>query len=374
MKESFWYNFDWPLLTAAVLLSLFGLVSIFSTTQSAFGWETLDRRLVSQSVYLAGSVIACLVVARCEYRRLRGYIYPLFILALLVLVGVLIFGEVHNGSRAWFNLGIISLQPAEFVKPVFILALAAFLGKKRHHNIISILKAGPLLVPIVILIMLQPDFGTATVFFAIWIFVMLGLKLRGKQKLTLVLLGLILTAVAVTVALILLPDNHFQKQRLLVYPEHLFLSGERHLGIGYQVDQSLIAIGGGGVLGRGLGRGTQSQLGFIPAAQTDFIFAAIAEEIGFVGTAALLLLFIFILVRIIHIATGTQDEFGRIIVFGVFGMIFFHVIQGFGMALGLLPVTGIPLVFVSYGGSSLLTTYISLGLTESVKIRYKKTL
>ncbi|OGC82024.1 MAG: hypothetical protein A2788_01210 [Candidatus Abawacabacteria bacterium RIFCSPHIGHO2_01_FULL_46_8] len=373
MKESIWYRFDWWLLAAAVLLSGMGLISIFSTTQSAF-WTLLDRRFLGQLIYLFFGVIACLIVANYEYRKLRAYIYPLFLLSLLVLVGVALFGSVHNGSRAWFDLGVLSIQPAEFAKPIFILTLATFLGRRRHHSVASILQAGLFLVPLIGLIMLQPDFGTATVFLAIWIFVMLGVKLPGRQKLLLVILGLLLTVLAVSAAIILLPDGHFQKQRLLVYPEQLLLEGKRHLDIGYQVDQSLIAIGSGGFWGKGIGAGSQSQLGFIPAAQTDFIFAALAEEMGFIGIAIFLLLFIFLLIRILHIASGAQDEFGRIIVFGVFGLIFFHAIQAIGMTLGLVPVTGIPLVLVSYGGSSLLTTYISLGLTESVKIRYKKAL
>ena len=363
-------NFDWLLLAAAVLLSLFGLISIISTT--APGDTFFSTLSVSQIAFISLGLVACFWISYIEYRSLQSFAFFLFILSLLLLVAVLIFGEVHNGTKAWFNLGFFNLQPSEIGKLALILILAFYFSKRSIHSLRQVFTSLLFLLPAVALVLLEPDFGTALAYVMIWFIMILSLNLKSKDLTIMLVSGLSLVIVMLLAMFWLLPQDHFQYQRLQVYPDHLFLTDTYHTDTGYQVDQSLIAFGSGKLFGKGIGQGTQNHLGFLPEAPTDFIFSSIGEELGFLGILIVLVLVATLLYRTLRVAHLAQDKFGRFTAVGIFGLYFYHLTENIGMNIGLLPVTGVPMTFVSYGGSHLLTAYVCLGLLQSILLRYKK--
>ena len=219
---------------------------------------------------------------------------------------------------------------------------------------------------------MQPDLGTALSYLTVWLIVVLALSLPMKQLITFLIVALTAGIISLFVLLRVLGQDSYQFQRLEVFPDHLFLKSLHHRDIGYQVDQAIIAIGSGQAFGSGVGQGWQARLNYLPVKESDFIFANIAESMGFLGALLLILLFILFIFRTIRVATVAQDAFGKLVATGLLGMYLFHMIENIGMNLGILPVTGVPLSFVSYGGSHLLTSYIGLGLLESIIMRHKK--
>lgn len=364
-----WREFDWWLFYSAIILSLFGLVVLVAgDTQQSL----VNSIAFRQAIFLLFSIGLSVYISTTEYRTLRRPAYILYVLALIILASVLIFGVVRNGTRGWFDLGFMQLQPSELVKIPFIFALARFWSKKSIHTLRDVFFSLILLIPAIFLILLQPDLGTVLSFVTIWLTVVLALNLRLRQIIYFLVVGIIIATSSLFVLLKVVGQDSYQFQRIAVFPDHLFLQSLRHRDIGYQVDQAIIAIGSGKALGAGVGRGWQAQLNYLPVKESDFIFANIAESLGFLGASMLILLFVLFLLRTVRAARVAQDAFGKLLATGFLGMFFFHMVENIGMNMGLLPVTGVPLSFVSYGGSHLLTSYISLGLLQSIIMRHKK--
>lgn len=297
-----------------------------------------------------------------DYRFFRKNAKFLYIAAVLILVAVLVFGQTVRGTTGWFQVGPFSIQPVEFVKILVILVLAKYFSDKAQYiKRLSFVFMSVLGVLVLMgIVLLQPDFGSAMMLFAIWGgFVLIS----GMKKSHIALLVMLfLAGIAVMWFFIFQP---YQKQRVLVFLDPSL----DPLGVGYNITQATIAIGSGQLFGKGLGFGSQSQLKFLPESQTDFIFAVIAEELGLTGVAMLLFLYGFLYARLIYAAKLTRDNFGAFIIMGVAFLFFAQVFVNIGMNLGLLPVTGLTLPFISYGGSSLLTNFMLIGLVESIVIR-----
>jgi rod shape determining protein RodA len=318
--------------------------------------------LATLSPYLLVGALAVVYLVDCLTLRFTDTLRnPLYVLMLGLLAIVFVVGQIAGGAKSWLGAGAV--QPSELAKIMVIIVLAKFLedreeGAPRFSTIITslILVAVPM-----VLIYLQPDLGTALSLGAIWLAMiwMAGIPLRY--------LFLLLAGGVAALPLIWMNLEEYMQQRLL-----LFVNPNSDPDSYFNVHQALVSIGSGGWTGKGLTHGTQSQLHFLRVRHTDFIFAVTAEELGFLGAAAMLALILFLLWRMVRIAGRARDTFGRLLVAGVAGLILFQSVINIGMNLGLMPVTGIPLPFVSYGGSSLLTLMVGVGLVESVAMRHKK--
>ncbi|MDP2873740.1 MAG: rod shape-determining protein RodA [bacterium] len=341
--------FDWPLLVSASLLLFLGLTVLFSTNPEA---------AKSQLLFAAIGMVAFLLVSSVDYHFWRYSAWHWYFLTMILLVLVLVLGRVARGSARWLTIGQRGIQPSELAKISLILILSRFfyplstrwLSLKKI--ILSIILAGPL----VFLVFAQPDLGTTLIILGIWVFLAIYAGVKPSYLLMILLLGGLASYPAWRVL------QPYQKERVA-----MFLNPYMDpLGAGYHILQSKIAIGSGGFWGRGFGRGTQSHLLFLPEYYTDFVFASFAEEWGFLGSLVMIGLFVVLMLRILQIAKRCEDNFGEMLCVGVFAMLMLQVLINMGMNLGLMPVTGITLPLVSYGGSSLITVMISLGLVQAV--------
>jgi rod shape determining protein RodA len=273
----------------------------------------------------------------------------------------LIFGSEVNGSKSWIHVGGLTFQPSEFTKIVVLLAVIRLISDSREEYLTHrrLMNVGVVCLIPILLIILQRDLGTAIMFVPVVGGILLAAGVRRRLLIGVLVVGLVSTP------LVWFGLKDYQRQRVLVTLD----PGRDPLGIGYQTRQAQIAIGSGGLVGRGIGEGRQSQLGFVPESHTDFIFALLAEETGFLGAASILLLYFLLLSRLITIGVEAKDRAGMLIIAGVVAFIFSHVLINVGMALGIVPPIGIPLPFLSYGGSSTLTTFAAIGLALSVSLR-----
>jgi rod shape determining protein RodA len=349
-----------PLL--AVMVALIGVVMVYSATRGpATEIRPAETFHLLRQARLAGlGVLAMVAAGWFGHRRLHRFV-PLVYLGMLGLFGaVLLVGTEVKGARAWLQFGGVRFQPSEFGKVVLILALAAWLARGDEPSAPRVVVAVLLAATPVGLIILQPDLGTVLVYGAIAAGMALVAGVKGRH---LFILGLLLMTGLVGV---LQSDvlEEYQVRRLLV-----FVDDEPDTRASYNLEQAQVAIGNGGLTGRGLFQGTQNNSALVPEQQTDFIFTVVAEETGFVGGAALLGLVGLLLLRIWRIGQMADDRFGLLISAGVFSMLLFQVFQSVGMATGIMPITGIPFPLVSYGGSSLLTTFVSIGFVQSVHMR-----
>lgn len=341
------------LIGLTLALTLFGVLMIYSATRSV----SLAAR---QAAWLCMSLVAFAVLVRVNYAelmRINRYIY-LSVIVLLVAVLVPGIGKVVNGARSWIPLGPLgSCQPSEFAKIGIIVTLATLLRNSdlygRHEVLPALVHVG---IP-VLLILLQPDFGTGMVFIVI-LFAMLFVAGTDIKW----LIGMIAIGTASIPLLVKYGLREYQRRRLLVFLNPY----SDPLGAGWNIIQSLVSVGSGRLFGKGLFGSTQGRLGFLPERHNDFIFALVAEELGFVGSFLLLATYALILLLGIRVAFSAKDFFGRCVAAGVVSMYFAHVVINVGMTLGLMPVTGIPLPFVSSGGSSLLTNWVGLALLVNV--------
>jgi rod shape determining protein RodA len=358
-----WRHVDLLLLGSVALVALVGSLMVFSSTRGTSTEPANTAVLERHLVFIAAGITVMALTAMADYRRFRDWA-PIFygIVCLLLAAVISPLGREVGGAQAWFALGPMQLQPSEFSKIAVIVALAA-LGAQFGSDIdlrrLAVLLAVPA-IPLV-LIMLQPDLGTAMVFVAITMGVLLVAGLRGKYIAGLTLLGL--TGIVAILSSGFLED--YQTDRLTVFLQPEMALREE----AYNLNQSKIAIGSGGVLGKGLFNGTQTQLDIVPEQHTDFIFTAVGEELGFIGAATLLVLFAIIGWRIWRIAQLSRDQFGVLLCVGVLSMLAFQIFQNAGMTMGIMPITGIPLPFVSYGGSSTIALFAGLGLVQNVHMR-----
>jgi rod shape determining protein RodA len=345
--------FDYVLLTTVALLYALGVVLVASA-----GGPGYFRR---QLVFALAAILLAVVVSTIDYRRLRDRAYLLWGLVVLSLGGLLLFGAERAGAKSWFDVGPVGIQPSELAKVVVILAIARYLaeGDPRPFGMRGLYMPGILAFIPFVLTALQPDLGTASTFIPI----VLGIAwVAGLRVGTAVRLSLFGAALA-PLGYFMLED--YQRARLFT-----FINPDADpLGAGYQIVQSKIAVGSGGLVGKGLFSGSQSQLEFLPAQHTDLIFAVLGEEAGFLGVTAALGLYLLLLLRILQIGRQARDRLGAFICAGVASLLLYHLMVNVGMVIGFAPITGIPLPLLSYGGSSALTTGLAIGLVLSVRTR-----
>jgi rod shape determining protein RodA len=353
-------NFDWVLFGATFLLICFGLAALYSI---AISFDSPDFLNFKKQIGFALVGLAILfLVSFFDYRFWRDYSYLIYIAVTITLVAVLFFGKTIRGTTGWFSLLGLNFQPVELAKIGLIIFLAWFLSQrtgiiKDFKSFLLTAAGGSLFF---ILVVLQPDFGSAIILFLVWLMMVVFAGATKKQLLFLVIALLII----VTVAWFFLFQN-YQRDRILTF----FNPQTDPYGRGYHVRQAIIAVGAGGLFGRGLGFGSQSQLKFVPASETDFIFAVIAEELGFLGVGLILFFWGLIFYRLIKAIRLMKDDFCSLFILGVSALFFTQIIINIGMNIGIVPVTGISLPFLSYGGSFLVTGLALVGIVESMIIR-----
>ncbi|MBW2185755.1 MAG: rod shape-determining protein RodA [Deltaproteobacteria bacterium] len=353
-------SFDWVLLALVLLAAAIGIANLYSSTSS---WNLNGLPIyMKQTYWLAIGFSIAITLTVLSYRHLEHMATITYIGCVSLLASVLIFGKTSMGATRWIDLGVFNLQPSEVMKVVIIIALAAYFSQHEStagYRLSELIAPGLLLSVPVILTMKQPDLGTAMLLLFIGTTMAL---FAGIRRYALTILGL-LASCAMTGGWFLL--HGYQKDRI-----RTFLDPERDpLGTGYHIIQSKIAVGSGGLWGKGFMQGTQSQLSFLPERHTDFAFSVFAEEWGLFGCILLLALYLAIVLRGINIARKADSSFGMYLAIGITAMIFWHIIVNLGMVIGLLPVVGVPLPLFSYGGTSMVTTMIGCGLLLNISMR-----
>jgi len=358
LKKKSFKKMDFILIITVLLLCIYGIIMIRSATLSFNSTRNVKVQIVSTILGFIGILILVLM----DYQLIGKLYIPIYVISVLMLIAVIIFGtgEESWGARSWLDLGFFSFQPSEISKVGIIIFLAKLIDNKKNqiNEPFTLLKILTLAGIPILLILMQPDLGTAIVFvffIAVMLFVA-GLDLRY--------FGYACLAGIISLPIIWLNLEDYQKNRIIS-----FINPETDLSnSGYQAMQSKIAIGSGKVFGRGLFQGVQTQYNYIPEKQTDFIFAVVGEELGFIGGVALILLYFILLYRLIKIAKNCQDTFGSMMIIGFTAMFFVHIWENIGMTIGLMPITGIPLPFMSYGGTFQLINLLCIGIALSVSV------
>ncbi len=355
-------NFDWMLFSAAALLVCFGLAEIYSIALSN---ESLGMANFSKQLLFAGiGVVLIFLVAMIDFYSMRSFGAYFYIFGVLLLVLVLFFGKTVRGTTGWFEFFGFSLQPVEFIKVILIIYLARYFSgvsiklNPLRHLIFSGLGAGIF----VFLVLMQPDFGSGLLLFFLWAGMVV---VTGFDKKYFFMIAAVLLITFLSGWLFFFKD--YQRERIMTF---LNPSADA-LAEGYNVNQAMIAIGSGGLIGQGIGFGSQSQLKFLPESQNDFIFAVIAEELGFLGVSLLVLFFGTIFFRLIKAARGLNNDFGAFVLLGTAILLFIEMFINISMNLGIMPVVGISLPFVSSGGSALLASMLLVGICQSIIIGSK---
>ncbi|MFA7245141.1 MAG: rod shape-determining protein RodA [Candidatus Magasanikbacteria bacterium] len=351
-----WRKFDWILFFSALILSLIGLATIYSVDLSRGDLLTYTSK---QFISLGIAIFLFFIASSLHSSFYQSSAKLFYIFALILLVSVLFLGINIRGTTGWFRFLGFSFQPAEFAKLALVILLSWRIERqaRRFDKWQFVLVMFSLTAFLAFLILLQPDLGSASILFAVWfgLIVLVGTKKRY-------IFGIIALAVLVVVAGWLFIFQDYQKERILT-----FIDPSRDpLGSGYNVTQSIIAVGSGQFMGRGLGFGSQSQLHFLPEAQTDFIISVIGEELGFLGFFIVLSLYFLVIWRLVVIANKATDDFSAYLPLGVSLVFLAHIIVNIGAAVGLLPVTGVTLPFLSYGGSSLIINFLLIAMAESI--------
>jgi rod shape determining protein RodA len=375
MRESRWQQFDVVILVCAAALVCYGVAMIHSATCApCTGLFPPSGWAVRQGVSAAIGFVLLATVSLVDYRFYKAYAYQILALALLLLVVVLVIGrggaDNDYGARRWIYLGLFDLQPSEVGKLAVLIALARILSDKPDGPLsFKRLVASLVIVAVpVVLVFLEPDLGTSLAFVVIWVVLTLVAGIRGRHLL------LLATVAVASMPLLWLALRGYMRDRLVTFVGTLFDLEHAAFDEGYNVLQARISIGSGGLFGRGYLEGTQTQLDYLRIKQSDFIFSALAEELGFIGAMVLFALFVVLLFRITRAADRSRDDFGRLLALGIAGMLLFQAVANLGANLTLLPVTGIPLPFISYGRTSLLTNLAALGIVQSVllyRLRYR---
>ncbi len=344
---------------AVLLLLGVGLVTLYSVSSfdGAAGLNYFQKQLTSIGVGL----LLLLFFSFLDYRVLNAYSTKLYFVIIGSLALLLVWGTTIRGTTGWIGFGPFHIQPVEMTKLIMIIFLASFLSKKKTYLSVAVRTVASIvlvLIP-VLLILKQPDFGSAAVIMGIWIGMLFASGLNKQVIFSLMFVGVI----GATTGWFVLKD--YQKERLVN-----FVNPERDpKGTGYNVIQSIVAVGSGGIWGKGLGHGSQSQLNFLPEKHTDFIFAVFSEELGLFGSGVILGLFGLLIYRIKEAARLARDNFGYLIAIGVIMMLFLQVLVNVGMNIGVAPVAGVPLPLLSYGGSSIISVLASIGIIQSIYLR-----
>jgi rod shape determining protein RodA len=374
-----WRHFDIWLLAAVVMLTIAGVAMIRSAIA---GNEELANHDQRQAIFAMVGLVVVILFAAIDYRIWSALARPLLIGIVALLAFIKIAGVVGFGSQRWFQVGVVNIQPSELSKIVMIIVLASFFSKRQIQlgSLKLILQSVALVGLPAFLVLIQPDLSTSIVLIVLWFALIWAAGLPLKY---IAIFILILTVIVGSVAPLLVNYftvdyiqgndfyfiRHYQMERIANF---LFPNPEESFGATYNVEQALISIGSGGLVGQGYGHGTQVQLRFLKVRHTDFIFSALAEEFGFIGALAFIIVLTLVIHRCLRAAHIARDQFGALICYGVAFLIFFQGAFNIGMNLNIFPVSGIPLPFFSYGGSSLVTSLIGIGLVESVILRHKQ--
>jgi len=339
-------HFDWTLMGLVLVLASIGILNLYSITAH---WEISGTPLM-------------ITIAFIEYRYYSDFAYIVYTVSIFFLLAVFAYGIITSGAQRWIRIGFISFQPSEFVKISFILALAKFFHRPPGREGYSLKRLTfPFLLLMIptMLILKQPDLGTAIILVLVFFSILLFVKIRWSSLLAIVIVG------ASILPLVWRFLKEYQKRRIITF----FNPDLDPLGAGYHLIQSKIAVGSGGIMGKGFMKGTQCKLGFLPEQQTDFIFSVLGEEWGLIGSLLVVLLYFSLIIWGLRIAVQAKDRFGAVISFGVVAILFWHIFINIAMVLGLMPVVGIPLPLLSYGGSFLISTLIGIGLLLNVSMR-----
>lgn len=356
LKENF-YRMDKMVLLCTYLLVTISTIFVYSATR--------DPKFVIQNlVWIAVGTFLIILLSLFDYRRLdfKPHIKKMYGVCVVILLLVRFAGKKTLGAQRWLKIGPFQLQPSEFVKIAIVIIIAWWIVnryQKGINNLADIVGAILPVGPLILLILLQPDLGTTLITVTSFVFMIF---LYGANMKPIWIIGFVILLSVYPVYKYVLKD--YQRTRV-----ENFLNPEKDLrGSGWHVTQSKISVGAGGITGKGVLQGSQSRLEFLPEAQTDFIFSVISEEMGFVGSTMVLLLYFLLIFNLMRITRFISNQFGKLIISGICGIFFMHVIVNVGMTIGLVPVTGKPLLFMSYGGSSFLSSFIMIGLAQSIRI------
>mgnify|MGYP001599866712 CR=1 FL=1 len=345
MKKAL-FDIDWGLMAPVIVLVTLSLTTLFSIDFSLFK---------NQLLYFIIGIFAFLFFSQTNYKTVKLYSVPIYIISIVLLLIVLVIGIESRGAVRWLELFGFRIQFSEILKPFLAISFSSYLSSKNNYSLKTIFLATCFLIPIVVLVFLQPDLGNALIYFMVVVltFIIFGFPLR-----------FFFTGAILVFALfpLLWKFMHtYQQNRILT-----FLNPNDPLGLSYNAIQSVIAVGSGMLFGRGLGLGTQSGLRFLPERNTDFIFATLSEELGIIGATLVIIAFAFLLYRIFIIFLNQEDLFCKLFAIAAFSLIFFQFFVNIGMNIGILPIVGITLPFLSYGGSSLLSNFILLGILSAM--------
>lgn len=353
---------DFSILIIVLILFSIGILGIYS---AGYNSEINSGEYIKQIIYFAALIIPMIIVWKIDYKNFSIFAYILYGISVIALIAVL-FTESLYGATSWFDFGVFSYQPSEFMKLAYIICLAKLLSEYDNISVVNkkvkfkyIYIAVLFVIPFG-LILLQPDFGTAIVYFVITAFMLFVNNIKYKY----IIFAVILAVILVPIVYLFFFDT-YQQERIDVFLDPTL----DPLGSGYNAIQAEIAVGSGMLLGTGFLEGTQTQLGYLPVKSSDFIFGVLSEEFGFLMSTLIVILFLILIIRLIKVAINTNDKFAKYIVIGITAMIFFHFVQNIGMCLGLLPITGVPLPFVSYGGSNLMTNLIAIAIVLNISAR-----
>ena len=373
METRRWREYNWPMLVCVLVLLVIGVLAVYSATLTAVALNgaPLSTLFPRQLVYIGVGLAAMFLVTLLDYSLLSSLARPIYLAVIALLAAVLVVGQINEGAQSWIAIGQRTFQPADLAKLALILALAAYWQQFDTRRGSWPVQLGGLAITAVplLLVLVQPDLGTAMVIAMIWLVMAWGAGIRLGQLLALALLTLPVAYLAWRSDALL---DDYQKRRLLTFFYLLTDPTKVDFNDGYNVLQALGAIGQGGWFGAGLTRGIFSQGNYVPVQHTDFIFAVIGEEMGFVGGVVLITFQALLLWQILSVASAARDTFGRLLALGVFGLLFAHMLINVGMNLSLLPVTGLPLPFISSGGTFMITVLTAIGLLQSVALRRRK--
>jgi rod shape determining protein RodA len=364
MEARIWRHFDFALLSSTFALIAFGLAMIYSATYGTEPGATVDPRVIRQIAYAAAGIGVMVLMVGFDYRLLSNLAGLLYAGAIGALIVVLALGRLHYGAQRWVDLGFFQLQPSEPAKLLVAVTLARYfaVNRERIHRLRTILISLAIVGLPFLLTLVEPDLGTALVFLAIWFGTAYAAGLRWRH------IGLLagMSALLLPIGWQMVPG--YMRARVQIFLDPY----SDPLDKGYNIIQATISVGSGGWLGRGFLSGTQSQLHFLRVQYADFIFSVLAEELGFVGAIALFALFTVVVLRGLRSAYLASEPFGRLLAVAIVSMVMFQVFVNIGMNIAILPVTGIPLPFISFGGSSLITFMAAIGILESITMRHKK--
>ena len=351
-------HFDWLTFFIAVSLALVGLLSVYSATHAQ------SHAIYRKEIYwIATGIAAMSLTVIINYSLLEKYAYAIYASTIALLIAVFVIGRTFSGARRWISMGFFTVQPSELAKLGLIVILARYFSEKetpaKGLALKDLVTPGAFLIIPFLLIAKQPDLGTAIILFMIFCSMVLLVRVRTRT-----LMGFAIAAAAMA-PFAWKALKGYQKARLTSFLD----PDSDPLGSGYHLVQSKIAIGSGGVIGKGFLKGTQGKLMFLPEHHTDFIFSVLAEEWGLIGSLTVILLFMGLVLNGLNAANGSKDRFGLLLAFGITSMFFWHAVINLGMVSGMLPVVGVPLPFLSYGGSFMLTSMIAAGLLINIKMR-----